>query len=58
MTANHRIEKLRASALIEIHDQRQEIEEMAQRAAGCGEQVDEALLSDILRSQIYPCDRR
>jgi hypothetical protein len=47
MTANHRIEKLRAGALIEIHDQRQEIEEMAQRAASCGDHVDEALLSDV-----------
>ena len=44
--ANH-FEQLRTNTLVEIHNQQQEIEEMAQRASACSDRGDEQLLSQV-----------
>jgi hypothetical protein len=47
MAANNKVNKIRAATLVEIYDQQHEIDEMVQRAAACGDPVDETLLSDV-----------
>lgn len=54
---SRKIEKLRKATLGQIHEQQQEIEEMAQRAAACGEQVDETLLAKV-RSKLAEISQR
>ena len=44
---SRKTDKLRKATLGQIHEQKQEIEEMAQRAAACGEQVDGTLLAEV-----------
>lgn len=56
-TINAKTEEAREATLEEIHDQQQEIEEMAQRAAACGDSVDQILLTDVRAKLAAIADR-